>query len=118
MRREAERDPEKVRARHARWQREHPDLVLAQHRRRKAKRLAKGLCCACGKRPYSQGKKSCDPCLEKARAASRKNKLKREARASADGLCNRCLKCPAISGKKACAGCLTKARELRERGRK
>ena len=40
-------------------------------RRETAKRAAQGLCIGCGKQPAMPGRKSCEPCLEKRRAADR-----------------------------------------------
>ena len=40
-------------------------------RRERAKRAARGSCIRCGKRPAMAGRKSCEPCLEKGRAADR-----------------------------------------------
>ncbi len=40
-------------------------------RRQTAKRAARGSCTRCGKHPAMPGRKSCEPCLEKGRAADR-----------------------------------------------
>lgn len=113
MRREAQTHPDRVRERHARWQKKHPELVLEQHRRRKKRRLAKGLCRDCGKRPHIVGQQCCEPCRAKGRAATRKNKLKRDERAQTEGLCNRCLKRSSAPEKKACTPCLEKKNQRR-----
>ena len=54
------RDPDKARA-----------FERKRSRRETAKRIAQGLCTRCGKTPAVPGRASCEPCLEKRRAADR-----------------------------------------------
>ncbi len=54
------RDPERER-----------EYERGRARRETAKRAARGSCTRCGKHPAMPGRKSCEPCLEKGRAADR-----------------------------------------------
>ncbi len=103
-------------------------------RRERAARHAEGVCTRCGKLPAAEGRSSCEPCLEKRRAADRakyaaskaagkpyggadpaakrksgraKSRRRRKARIEA-GLCIRCGRRPPAGGGTTCASCREK----------
>ena len=109
-------------------------------RREAAARKAEGLCGRCGKEPAAPGRSSCEPCLEKRRAADRakyaagkaaglpyggadpaakrragraKSKRRQKARLEA-GLCIRCGKRPPVEDGTTCQPCRDK-RQAAER---
>ena len=109
-------------------------------RRERATRLAEATCTRCGKRLAAEGRSSCDPCLEKRRAADRakyaagkaaglkyggadpdakkragraRSKRRQKARIEA-GLCIRCGKRPPAEGGTTCRPCRDK-RQAAER---
>ena len=110
-------------------------------RKERAARLADGTCTRCGKRPAANGRSSCEPCLEKRRAADRANyaagkaaglayggadpdakrksararsKRRQQARIAA-GLCIRCGKRPPVEGGTTCQPCREKRQQAERR---
>ena len=129
----AEGKPRRDPARAAEYERE-------RSRRERAARVAEGTCTRCGKRPAAEGRSSCEPCLEKRRAADRakyaagkaaglkyggadaeakrragraKSKRRQKERQKA-GLCIRCGKHPPVEGGTTCRPCRDK-RQAAER---
>ena len=114
------RDPERRRA----YERE-------RHRKRTADRLARGLCPRCGKHRPAPGRRVCEPCGERERAAGRARYLKRKLEGAAyggrcpesrrrmarerskrrrrerveAGLCPRCGEVPPVDGGAVCEAC-------------
>lgn len=73
-----------------------------------SRRLAKGLCGQCGKRPPVDGKTQCKECAEK------KKKYNLESRTfyKKQGLCPRCGKNKLFGNEKLCPECSVRAREI------
>ena len=103
--------------------------------RRRAERLAAGLCPRCGKRPPAEGRAECEPCRDrcnatsrardarlraegkprrdrrKARAYERKRSKRERAERIAAGVCTSCGKVPAAPDSLRCEPCGDKRRE-------
>ena len=112
-----------------------------RHRKRTAGRLARGLCPRCGKRRPAPGRKVCESCGERGRAAEsaryargkaagepyggrkpesrrraarERNKMRRRGRRET-GLCASCGDAPPVEGGRSCEPC-REARRASERG--
>lgn len=106
-------------------------------RQQAAERTARGVCTQCGRNPAAPGRRRCEPCLEKQRAADRASyrraraagkpyggkdpRKKRKAGRAASrkrrnsrrdaGLCTRCGRNPPVEGGLACEPCLVSKRD-------
>ena len=76
--------------------------------RRRAARLAAGLCTGCGKRPSADGGTTCEPCREARRAFERDRYAERRAA----GLCGSCGG-PTLDGGSRCGPCAVRETERR-----
>ncbi|MDE0175587.1 MAG: hypothetical protein OYH76_10210 [Defluviicoccus sp.] len=130
----AEGKPRRDPARARRYERE-------RSRRERAARQAEGVCIRCGKAPAADGRKSCEPCLEKRRASDRakyaagkaaglpyggadpevkrragraKSKRRQKERIEA-GLCIRCGGRPPVEGGTTCRPCRQKRQAAEKR---